>query len=99
MNRSEDNMPDEILADYENMQPLQASTGWEQQLYSRIKEKQRGPSNGKEWLRPAAFIMFFLLLNVFLLTRSGNQNSSTNQRAKTLDTISDQLLINSTALK
>lgn len=100
MNQTDNKSAIEILKRYEDLEPLQAGADWEQRLLTRIKSSRSTSGYKKEWLRYSAFIIMVLVLNTFLVFRAEKENSGSNgQRTEMLNTVSDQLLIHSTALK
>lgn len=88
------------LKEFENLEPLQAGAGWEQELFARISRSKEKNTGKKEWRQYAVVIALFLALNTFLFLRAGKEGSSQQEeRTGILDTVSDQLLIHSTASK
>lgn len=87
----------QLLSEYENMSSIQPSEEWEQNLFTRIRSSRSDYTNKYGGLKSIVFVTCFLLINALfflrLTHRSGNQ---LNERNDALQSISNELLINST---
>lgn len=83
---------------FENLETITAGAEWEKQLYDRITRSRSRHRNRNVRIQFIAFVAAFVLLNSFLFFRAGNDNSrQQDKRTEILQTVSDQLLIYSTA--
>ncbi len=90
----------EMLKEFENLEALQADTGWEQQLFARIRDAKNQAAGQTKWRQYAVIIAIFLALNTLLFFRAAREDSARQEeRTGILDTVSGQLLINSSASK
>lgn len=91
---------DSLLQAYESLATVHAGEKWEQQLSARIAESQGSYAGKRGAARVAAVMLLFVALNAIVFLRAGRETVTTpNDRTDLLHSVSDQLLINSTASK
>lgn len=100
MINAENQKVNNLINEYENLESIHASDEWEQQLFTRITVSQSNYASKKELIQFATFIIVFIILNASIFFRVGKETDTLrDERIQLLNSVSDQLLINTTALK
>ncbi len=99
MKTSENNDIEKMLQRFDALDRIETGPEWDKELFERIAMPKNHYAGKNGILHFAAFVIVFIVLNVSLIYRSGKEENSTVQRAEMLNTISDQLLIQSVASK
>ena len=90
----------QLLGEYENLEYVQPSVEWEQRLLKRIDASRFENKNKYQGLKFVVVTACFLLINtIYFLRQSDHEVSKSTQRYNAMQYISDELLINETALK
>lgn len=90
----------QLLDEFERLENIQPSPEWEKTLFAKMASSRPAYSNTNKGLTYAVVVACFLLINtVFFLKLSGPGTNQAAQRNDVLQSISNELFINSTALK
>lgn len=90
----------QLLDEFEMLENIQASHQWEKELFAKLGNADPVYYKKKNGLKSALLIGCFVLINaVSLIKLSAPTGSQEEKRNEVLQSISAELLINSTALK
>ena len=95
MENTDDDKINQLIRNFENLEKINAGSEFEKQLMKRITAAGSRPVYNHGKTRLTVFVFAFVLLNSYLIFRAGNENTRTEQRTEILNTVSEQLLINS----